>query len=159
MTGTKSKRSAWRIGEILLQKEWISWAQLSSALSLQSHQKYSRELLGEILVHEKVLNRRQVFRALALQCGIPFLNLEKYPVEHEALNAVPAFFVRRYRFLPVMKESTSLTLCVSNPFNFFLMALIAETTGIHDIRFALALQEDIENAIRRYYGMSSENAA
>ena len=156
---SKSQRSPWRIGEILLQKDWISWPQLASALGIQGHQGTRRELLGEILVNEKAVNRRQILRALAIQCGIPFLELDSLEIEHDVLTAVPAFFIRRYRFLPIDKGKEWLSIAVSNPFNFFLLALLSESTGYSKIRISLAVQDDIEKAIRRYYGASFESAA
>lgn len=159
MPATKTARSPWRIGEILLQKDWISWPQLAAALGIQGHQRTHRELLGEILVNEKAVNRRQVMRALAIQCGIPFLEMDRLEIEHDVLTAVPSFYVRRYRFLPIDKGKEWLAIAVSNPFNFFLMALLSESTGYPSIRISLAVQEDIEKAIRRYYGASFESAA
>lgn len=62
-----------KIGEILENMRYLSSTDLIRALEIQK-QKKPRKLLGEILVEENFVNRRELERALTLQDHLNNLN-------------------------------------------------------------------------------------
>ncbi|HTL47829.1 MAG TPA: hypothetical protein VL688_07175 [Verrucomicrobiae bacterium] len=132
----------------MLQKQWITWSQLAAALS---NQVIRKELIGEILIDEKAITRQQVLKALAIQCGVPFIQLDTLSIEPQALGAVPVHLVYQYRFMPVELGQKYLTIAVSNPLNVFLLVLLSKMTNLEEIRLVVATAEDIQKAIQHYY--------
>ncbi|MDP3920006.1 MAG: hypothetical protein Q8R76_04270 [Candidatus Omnitrophota bacterium] len=145
------KETRWRLGEIMVQKEWITWHQLEEALKLQV---VTRRLIGEILVERKVVSRRNVYRALAMQHHIPFVDLERSLIEPKALEAVPKWLILTHRIMPLEVGNGLLYVATANPSNFWLKALLQRATDIDNVCFVLACPEDLSDAIRRYYGMT-----
>lgn len=148
-TNRLGRKSVWLLGEIMLQKEWISWSDLQSALQTQEVQ---REPIGRILVRQKVVTEDQVLRALAIQYGLDYVQLDQYWIEDEAVHSVSGEIARRYRFMPLERGKNYFKIAVSNPTNHFVQALLARLTGIHNIEMVMASPEDIERTLVRYYG-------
>ena len=148
-------RSFWRIGEIMIQKDWITWPQLSKALSVQRIQKRP---IGEILVQQGVVTRRHVIRALALQYNVDFVELKGIEIEDEAVRAVPKWCAYEHKIMPLEKAKNYLLIATSNPFNHWSKAVLYRVTGIPNIRNVLACPEDIDRALHRYYGLGQQVA-
>jgi hypothetical protein len=85
------------LGLILLEKGWITAAQLRAALD---GQKASGRRLGECLISGGGVSERHVTRALSLQWSCPVLALGSH--DPEALNVViPRLFVDAFGALPL----------------------------------------------------------
>ncbi len=144
------RKSLWRIGEIMLQKEWINWRQLAAALNTQNIQKI---LLGEILVQQNnELTPKHVLKALAIQYGLEFIDLKQLEIiDGEALLAVPRACAEHYTIFPLEISKKRLKVAMPSPLNHFVKAVLSDSSGISDIDVVLASPEEIQEAIRRYY--------
>ena len=65
------------LGEILIQNHWVNWTQLFEALKIQ---KMTGRILGEILVEKGFVTPKNLYRGLALQFNLPFVDFDKIGV-------------------------------------------------------------------------------
>ncbi len=87
--------------------------------------------------------------------GIDTVDLETRQPDPEALNSLPASTVYQYGALPFRIEDGALTIVISDPF---------DTKAPDGIRLAsrrlvktlLAPREDVDNAIKKYYGVGAD---
>ena len=93
--------------------------------------------------------------ALGKSLELEVVDLSIQKPSSEALAAVQASAVYQYHVLPYIIDSTSLTVVMSDPFN------RAAVDGLRlvvnrAIRVALAPAEDIEKALKKYYGLGAD---
>ena len=136
-----------RIGDMLVAQGTISEDQLQAALG---EQRRSGSRLGEVLVAMGALGERDFLKTLAVQLGIPLVDLRSVTPEPDALSRMPESMVRSENVLPVSIDEGELAIAISTEPTDDLMARLRETAGI-PIRVQLALSEDIERATNRAY--------
>ena len=102
-----------RIGEALTALGLITSAQLSEALE---EQKRDRSVpLGELLVRLQMVSRQDLLTALARKMGYPLVDVQKFPIEPEALRKVPYNVASRLEALPLLLRESSLIVAVEDP--------------------------------------------
>lgn len=102
-----------RIGEALTALGLISDAQLLEALE---EQKRDRSVpLGELLVRLQMVSRQDLLTALARKMGYPLVDVQKFPIEPEALRKVPYNVATRLEALPLLLRESSLIVAVEDP--------------------------------------------
>ncbi|MCD6416032.1 MAG: Flp pilus assembly complex ATPase component TadA [Planctomycetes bacterium] len=137
------------IGQLLLDKGLIEKEQIERGLEYQ--QRSSENLrLGEILVKFGYVTERDVLRCIGEQFDVPVVDLDEVRPEIEAVDAVPRSTASMHNILPLKKEHGCLTvalsdldLCTMDNLKFILNM---------DVKPALAPEQDIREAIERYYG-------
>ncbi|MBI4243153.1 MAG: Flp pilus assembly complex ATPase component TadA, partial [Planctomycetes bacterium] len=138
-----------RIGEVLLELQFITKDQLVAALKLQKQNGHKR--LGEIMMHKKMINQTQLTTALARQFGYQYVDLTKTQPEQSVIDKVPQAMCEEYNIIPLKKSGNSIVICIGDPL---------DLVSIENIRFALntniqcvlAPPEDIKRAIKTFYG-------
>lgn len=80
-------------------------------------QKSEGGLLGEILVKLSYITERDIVKALTVQYGFPFLPLENYDLKKEMKNVLPENVARQYSMVPLDVFGNVLTVSMSNPLN------------------------------------------
>ncbi|MFZ5604848.1 MAG: GspE/PulE family protein [Pseudomonadota bacterium] len=143
------------LGEILLDMEAITPAQLSDALA---EQKISHKRLGEILQQLGLATREQVLRALSERFGVPFINLRQFDIDPKALPCVPAAFARKHMVIPVLLDNDRLLVAMSDPTDTELINMLRFLTG-KVLEFCIAPGDDIAYAITTYYGVQEVQTA
>ncbi len=102
-----------RIGEALLAMELISYDQLEDALA---QQRSDRSIpLGELLVRKGIVTRQQLQSALARKMGYPLVDLERFPVEPDAVRKLPFSVARRLEVLPLVLRDGRLIVAMEDP--------------------------------------------
>ena len=139
----------WRIGELLVQKKWITWNQLEDALQVQ---KDTRKLLGEVLVEKNWLRRYYVYQALGEQNNISFVDLPRTRINPRAVDLLPMDFALKHTLIPIEICAGNLILGIASPLNSWPEAEIKQLTGMVSIQTVLCLPEHIRKAIDEEYG-------
>ncbi|RZK99277.1 MAG: pilus assembly protein PilB, partial [Rubrivivax sp.] len=102
-----------RIGEALMALGMINRAQLEDALE---QQKRDRSVpLGELLVTQGLVSRHDLQTALARKMGYPLVDLDKFPIEAEALRKVPFAVAHRLMTVPLLLRDGNLIIAVEDP--------------------------------------------
>jgi len=149
MVSATEHKSLWLIGEIMIQKDWITWAQLREALAIQ---EIEGRLIGEIMVRRGYVTRHQVLRALAVQYGVPLMDLHKVKVDIAALRAVPKRYAYEHRVMPLYLENETLMVAVSNLPCDHARKVLSDLTGYSNIEVVLAMPEELQFHLGQYYG-------
>ena len=102
-----------RIGEALLALNLITPAQLDQALV---QQKSERSIpLGELLVRAGHVSRHDLQHALARKMGYPVVDAGAFPVEPDAVRALPFALARRLQVLPLLLRGQQLVVAMADP--------------------------------------------
>ena len=104
----------WRIGEILVQKKLISWEQLEDVLE---EQKQTKEFTGEILIRRGYVPPVFLYKALAEQYEMRFVDLKRTIVNPKAVELLPRSVCEKYNLIPIERGTENLILGISNPLN------------------------------------------
>jgi len=92
----------------------------------------------------------------AAELGFPYMRLGNLERDAKATALMPANFALDKKVVPVKLENSTLWVAMTDPLDVNLIddiRLITES----EIRPVLSSEEDIDDAIRRFYGMSSED--
>lgn len=136
-----------RLGEILVDGNYITNEQLSKALILQ---KKSGKRLGEILIYEGYVSEDDIANALRQQLGIPYIDLDLFEIDIDAVNLLSETIARRYNILPVRIERGKLLLAMEDPLNIFALEDAAIYSG-KEIKPVVSKASTIKKHVDRYY--------
>jgi len=139
-----------RIGELLLDKGYITPEQLSTALNIQ---KTSGKKLGNILLDTGVINEEQLVEAVAERLKIPKLNLASLVISPQVISVIPVEVAKRFKTLPVFKMGNTLTVAMADPLNVIALDEIKYITKCI-IKRAVVGEKAVTEAIDRYYSVA-----
>jgi type II secretion system protein E len=115
----------------------------------------SQESLLAFVCRERGLSEETFLRQLAKALNWPFLDLPKLTVPSEARNKISTKVAFQYSVLPTRFDDGTLEIAVSNPFDTAMLnAVRFDAQG--SVRFGLAPKEEIEKALKKYYGVGAE---
>ena len=152
----KAQKAHLKLGDLLLEGGLISKKDLDAALATQK--KYRGRLLGDILVAMGIINGDTLALALALQHGVPYVDLKTYPVEDLQISKFSPKFLRRLEVLPVKLSQNALTVVVADPNSFDVERDLRFHTGFHIKVAGIGSKKDIMEGINAHYGVSPEMA-
>lgn len=135
------------VGQILIKRGLITKEQLKDALDVQ---KKEGGFLGELLVKLGFLTERDVVVALIVQCGFPYIAVNKYEIDLKVIDLVPQKFARQYHVVPLDKVGDVLSIVMANPLNIPIIEQIEDMSGCKVATF-IATKTEIDEAIDRLY--------
>jgi type II secretory ATPase GspE/PulE/Tfp pilus assembly ATPase PilB-like protein len=124
-------------------------------------QKYSLEAqklnikLTTHLLREDVLSSDAIIKALSESLSLSAVNLRNLQVDRAVIERVPVKFASFFRFVPVSIDGSKLTVAVSEPLDIHDQDDIRAHLGF-EVKCVLAPSWDIEEALKKYYGLASE---
>jgi general secretion pathway protein E len=143
-----------RLGEILIERKLITPDDLARALDIQKER--SGEKLGKIMVDLGFIAMRDLLAALAEQLQVPVLALDGPPAISPELETLAPRFLRQFRCLPVALHDHTVTLAMADPLDFETRNAVESSTGL-TVLAGIALEQEILDAIDRYYGQTAKN--
>ena len=143
-----------RLGEILIERRQIGPEDLERALEIQ---KERGDKLGKILVDLGFIAMRDVLAALSDQLGVPLAAIEG-PLSAPEIEGLSPRFMRQCRFLPIALEESAVTLAMADPLDFETISAVRGFCGLK-VKTALAGEQEVLDAIDRYYGESETHQA
>ncbi|MGB9804926.1 GspE/PulE family protein [Desulfofundulus sp.] len=140
-----------RLGEFLVRRGLVGEEQVRNALHVQ---KKTGKKLGEILVELGYLSPELLTASLAEHLGVPRVELEgKRPVPDVAES-----LIRRHKVFPYAREGKKLYIATADPLDVVAMDDFRFATGCEVVP-AVASPDEIDRAIRRWYGTSAVEEA
>ena len=100
------------LGEILIQRKKITREQLDAALQAQ---KEKGSYIGEILVGMGLLDERDIVVALVVQCGLPYIAVNKYSIDPEIVKLIPKEIAQKQRLIALDRIGEILSVVMVNP--------------------------------------------
>lgn len=143
------------LGQLLIDRGLIATEDLDRALELQRERR--GEKLGRILVDMGYIAQRDLLSALSEQLGLPVAQLGA-PVSAPELEGLPPRFLRQSRIFPLAILEGTLTLAMADPLDFETINAVHGFSRL-DVSPQLASEQDILDAIDRYYSESDRQTA
>ena len=123
-----------RIGEILVELGLVTEEQISSALE---EQRATGTRLGDVLLKSGYVMPRDLVRALAVQFGLSFVDLDHHRIDPDVAQLVPQSLARRHRAVPVWREGQKIVVAMANPVDVLALDDIRARVG-HQVEAVMA---------------------
>lgn len=140
------------IGQILISEGIITPEQLEAGLE---EQKKTGEFICTVLARMGFAPEERVFNILSRQLRIPYLKLRDKQIELSVIRRVPAKFASHYKIIPVELSGNILTIAMADPRDIRTLDDIRLLLGL-EVKPVLASEFEINDAIRKYYGVGAE---
>ena len=135
------------LGEILIQRKRITREQLDSALQSQ---KTKGGFLGEILVNLGILDERDIVVALVIQCGLPYIAVNKYTIDPQIVRLIPKDVALQEKIIALDRIGEILSVVMMNPLTEEKKKYLESITKCSVATF-ISTKGEIEEAIARNY--------
>jgi len=150
----KAHKADSKLGDLLIAGGLISQEDLGAALAKQKKNKSRR--LGEILVDMDIIDCEMLALALALQHGVPYVDLKTYPVDELAVSTVSSKLLKRLKVFPIKLRQNELTVIAADPNNLDAEGDLRFHTGLHIKIAGVGSQKAIMEAIDDRHGTSAD---
>jgi type IV pilus assembly protein PilB len=146
-----------RLGELLVESQIITRAQLEEILELQ---RRDGRRLGTLLVEAGVVTETQVTQILSQQLSVPWVSLYHIDFSRQLLNLVSQQIAEKYCLVPIFVRRVrglgeTLYVAMDDPSDERAQREVTQYSGL-PVRAMIAPPSDIRSAIRVYYGTSTE---
>jgi type IV pilus assembly protein PilB len=135
------------IGEILIKRSKITQQQLDEALKIQQN---DHSFVGEILVKLNYVDERDIVVALVVQCGLPYISVNKYDIDPAILKLIPQDVAREHHLIPLDRIGEVVSVVMANPLTDELRKKLEALTS-YKIATFISTKAEIDEAIARCY--------
>jgi type II secretory ATPase GspE/PulE/Tfp pilus assembly ATPase PilB-like protein len=122
-----------RLGDMLVQRELITPAQLDEALT---RHRASGRRLGEVLLSMGAITQEQLTWALSEAFHLPFVELSDEVVDLDVVRSLPEAVLRRHEAVPILRVADEMTVLLTDPTN---RQAVVELEALSGSRVAVAL--------------------
>ncbi len=141
-----------RLGEILVEKKYVSFEKLE--IALQEQQRTGR-LLGAILVQQGFIKDTDLSSALADQTDGTFVDIKTTHFDPEAVKLIPENFAREKLVVPILASQTTLMVAMRNSSDIHTIDELQYITGRY-LDVVQSTETDILVALDHCYAKNSE---
>jgi adsorption protein B len=132
-----------RIGEVLVQMNYLSMDDLNSAILSRP----GGARLGEHLIWLNKLTEDHLYRGLSLQTGIPLGAPLEWEVSRAAARMLPADMVKRWRVLPYRVSMGQLHLVTTEAPSKEMVRALSDASPLN-LRFRLVVPQEFEDLVK-----------
>ena len=137
-----------RIGEVLMERNYITQEQMEQALAYQKEHREKR--VGQILIELGFVTEAQVLEALAARLGLEIVSIGQMQVDLTAVRMIPRELAEKQNLLAVGFADKSLEVVTNDPLNYFAFEEVRQLTGCQVV-IRLSEMGPLQSAIRYYY--------
>lgn len=140
-----------RMGDLLVAAGAITEDELQQALALQK-EKGTR--LGRTLLESGLISQELLIATLTQQLGVEFIDLKGVKLDDDTLQLIPEDIIMKYKVLPIGFDENNpnlLKVAMSDPMDIIAIDDLSIITGAQ-IEAMLAMEEDLDDAIAKFYG-------
>ena len=138
--------------EILQENSLISGQQVEHAL----HNRQGTESTLEVLIREGIVTQEDVYRAIASNAAMDFVNLEEIQISENVANLITADVARRYRVVPIgTNDVGAVVVAVDNPLNFNSLDAIQAVLQ-REVEFICTTPDALSTALVKLYGTAQD---
>ena len=116
----------------------------------QRMQKELRAPFDKIMIDLGFVGEREVLQAKAKAMGMPFIDLERTPIDPNAIALVPRWMAEKHLAIPVKKQDRQMWVAMSNAHNIQAIDQLSTATECRIIP-VIAVPSAIEAAIQKHY--------
>ncbi|MBF0252267.1 MAG: hypothetical protein HQL29_00475 [Candidatus Omnitrophica bacterium] len=136
-----------RLGELLVKKGVISEKQLGEAI--EKHQLEGK-LIGRALVDLGYVTDHDIVATLVVQYGFPYIQLENYDINVEAVKLVPKQIAVQYKIVPMDIIGNIILVAMENPLNSKAINAVEDATS-KTLRCFISTSGSIELKLNEIY--------
>ncbi len=137
-----------RLGDLLVEAELLTQAQLDIALERQREQ---RGYLGQIIIEKGWVTEEQLCKTLAKLLQVENVSIDEAQIDPAVMKLVPESLAMSCNILPLFMDHKILYLAMENPLDIGVIQLLQFNTGMK-IEPLVASPSQIRKIIRKYYG-------
>src|SRR5437867_1046291 len=115
----------------------------------------SQERILAFFSRERGLSEEVFLQQLAHAFGLPYVDLPQLAVSTEARQKISTKVAFQYFVFPIRFENGALQVAVSNPFDTAMLNAV-QFDAQCPVELALATKDEIEKALKKYYGVGAE---
>ncbi len=138
-----------RIGDLLVEKELLTPAQLQAVLEEQTK---TGQRLGQILLAKNWISEADLVDVIHNRLGIPKISLENLVIDPKIVELVPLPIAKKHNLIPVFRIGTTLTVAMSDPLDIIALDELKYMTNLK-INRVVATGDAINRAIDQYYSL------
>jgi type IV pilus assembly protein PilB len=142
-----------RLGDVLLSAQALSPEQLAGALNLQMA---SGRQLGTILVEQGMLDSHALTQALAIQLGLPTVDLRRERPSPEALAVVSEETARRFQIVPLRLTDGVLDVAIADGSSAAVREALARL-DVSEVNVHLAAPDDVVTSLNAHYRVTESD--
>lgn len=143
-----------KIGQLLLKHTSLTDGQLEEALEIQQE---SGMLLGEILLKKNYIHPHDIIKVICHQVDIPYVSEFKLEeIDPNLTLNISINYAKAHEILPLLETENSITLLVTDPFNFDAINDIQEIFK-KEVKLVVSSPLKIQDAINRIYERANRN--
>jgi type IV pilus assembly protein PilB len=116
-----AKHSQKKLGEILVEWGTLKAAEIDKGLA---YAKSKGMRIGQALIDQKLASEAQVYKALAQQQNMEYIDLEKSSIPPNAVTLIPDDLMKKYIIIPLGKEGGKLRLAIHDPLDFEMLEIL-----------------------------------
>jgi len=124
--------------------------------SIRAEADSTGEGLVDTLLAKKVIKPADVTQAKAAHFGAEVVDLATLRIPDDVIAAVPRHIAKKYNAVPVAKNDGSLTVAIADPSDLDTIDSLHHLLN-QQIEVRVATQEDLEEAVNRYYGAKDDS--
>ncbi|MBI5873951.1 MAG: Flp pilus assembly complex ATPase component TadA [Candidatus Omnitrophica bacterium] len=140
------------IGELLIDEGVITPDQLDIGLR---EQKKTGDFICTTLVKLGFTTEEKVFVTLSRHLNVAYIRLKEKEIAVDVVGRVPAKFASHYKIMPIEFKEGHLVVAMADPLNVRILDDMRLLLGF-EVRGVLATEVEIQEAIRKYYGIGAE---
>jgi type IV pilus assembly protein PilB len=115
------------LGQLLLEENIITQAQLSEALS---RQKVMKKRLGEVIIDLGYVSEKDILQTLAKRLKVDFVENPMLMIDFDVVRLVPESFARKHEIFPLYLRLGTLTIATNDPLDFSCLEDLSMITGL-----------------------------
>src|SRR5215217_7440121 len=142
-----------KLGEILVEWGFVQPKEVEKALA---HAKAKGLRIGEALLDLKLCTENHVYKALAQQFGMEYIDLDKNSVPPGAVNLIPDELMKKHLILPLGKDNGKLRIAIHDPVDLELLDILRFRLNA-DIRTVLAPKSRIKSYIDELFNTTAQS--
>ncbi len=138
--------------KLLISMDIVTEDQLKQAHSQRNENEH---YIAHTLVRLGICNENDVLPVLAEQLGVKYLSLKDTEISPRIIELVPAKFAHHYKIMPIRLEGSKIRIAMMDPLDIHAIDDIRLLLG-YQIVANLSSEEQIADALKRYYGVGAD---
>ena len=137
-----------RLGDLLIEKGYITLDDLKKALQIQKEENY-RYKLGEIFVNEGYIEEKELVKLLGEQLHLDFVDLYGEEIDFNLLGKFSSKVLRSKYILPFKEDNEYIYVAVADPLDYESIEIVERAYPTKPVKVLLSLKDDISNVLER----------
>jgi general secretion pathway protein E/type IV pilus assembly protein PilB len=139
--------------ENLIELGYVTHGQVNA---LRSEAEAAGTGVVDLMLERKIISSTFLAQAKAAHFGYEVANLSELRLDDELISSVPRNVAKRYRVIPIHRHGNHLAVALSDPSNLNTIDSLQHLLRV-ELEPKVATEEDIEAALRKYYGAADDD--